>query len=97
MGAKVFLIEDEPNITEAIGFILSRDGLTIREDVKYIYVGRDLRDVFMSLWNHYRGYTEDAYALFNNPEGLVGDPIPRCPIPGPLRSSAQRYPGLPTP
>ena len=30
MGAKVLLIEDEPNITEAIGFILSRDGLTVK-------------------------------------------------------------------
>jgi len=58
---------------------LARDGMTLREDVKYIYVGRDLRDVFMSLWNHYGGYTEAAYANFNNPDGLVGDPIPQCP------------------
>ncbi len=29
MGKSVLLIEDEPNIIEAIGFILSRDGWTV--------------------------------------------------------------------
>ncbi len=29
MGKRVLLIEDEPNITEAIRFILSRDGWTV--------------------------------------------------------------------
>ncbi len=29
MGKKVLLIEDEPNITEAIRFILSRDGFAV--------------------------------------------------------------------
>ena len=29
MGRRVLVIEDEPNITEAIGFILSRDGWTV--------------------------------------------------------------------
>lgn len=29
MGKKVFLIEDEPNIIEAISFILSRDGWSV--------------------------------------------------------------------
>ncbi|WP_322891312.1 MULTISPECIES: response regulator [unclassified Yoonia] len=29
MGKRVLLIEDEPNIIEAIGFILSRDGWTV--------------------------------------------------------------------
>ena len=29
MGGRVLLIEDEPNITEAIRFILSRDGWTV--------------------------------------------------------------------
>jgi hypothetical protein len=34
---------------------LALDGLPYREDVQYIMVGRrDPRDVFMSLWNHYR-------------------------------------------
>ncbi|MEI4194336.1 response regulator transcription factor [Roseovarius sp. E0-M6] len=30
MAAKVLLIEDEPNIIEAIGFVLKRDGLNVR-------------------------------------------------------------------
>lgn len=30
MGKQVLLIEDEPNIIEAIGFILSRDGWEVR-------------------------------------------------------------------
>ena len=29
MGKKVLLVEDEPNIIEAISFILSRDGFTV--------------------------------------------------------------------
>jgi aryl sulfotransferase len=58
---------------------LALDGVPYREEVKYIYVGRDLRDVFMSLWNHYSNHTEEAYDKLNDPEGLVGDPFPRCP------------------
>lgn len=30
MGKKVLLIEDEPNIIEAVGFILSRDGWEVK-------------------------------------------------------------------
>lgn len=29
MGKRVLLIEDEPNIVEAVSFLLSRDGLTV--------------------------------------------------------------------
>ncbi len=31
---------------------LAFDALPYRESTKYIYVGRDTRDVFMSTWNH---------------------------------------------
>ena len=58
---------------------LPLDGLPYKPDVKYIYVGRDLRDVFMSLWNHYSGHTDQAFDLFNNPDELVGEPLPRPP------------------
>jgi aryl sulfotransferase len=58
---------------------LALDGLPYDESMRYIYVGRDLRDVFMSLWNHYSGHTEAAYDLVNQPDGRVGDPFPRCP------------------
>ena len=36
---------------------LALDGLPYRESTKYIYVGRDTRDVFMSAWNHVRAST----------------------------------------
>jgi aryl sulfotransferase len=58
---------------------LPLDGLRYDEQVKYIYVGRDARDVFMSFWNHYRSFTEQAYARFNDTPGRVGPERPRCP------------------
>jgi aryl sulfotransferase len=58
---------------------LALDGVPYREELQYIYVGRDLRDVFMSLWNHYSGHTEEAYQAMNDPASLVGEPFPRCP------------------
>lgn len=58
---------------------LPLDGLPYYPQVKYIVVGRDARDVFMSLWNHYNNYTPDMYERFNNTPGRVGPPIPPCP------------------
>jgi aryl sulfotransferase len=58
---------------------LPLDGLPIHPQVRYIVGGRDARDVFMSLLNHYGNYTDFAYATLNDREGLVGDPLPRCP------------------
>ena len=45
---------------------LAADGLRFFDEAKYIVVGRDTRDVFMSLWNHYSAYTDLAYSLFND-------------------------------
>jgi aryl sulfotransferase len=56
---------------------LAADGLPIWPEVRYIVVGRDPRDVFMSLLNHYAQYTDKAYALFNEMPGRAGDPMPR--------------------
>lgn len=42
---------------------------------KYIYVGRDGRDAFMSLMNHYEKGNEMWYGALNGP-GLVGPPLP---------------------
>src|SRR6266436_1842228 len=39
---------------------LALAGLPYWESTKYIYVGRDTRDVFMSTWNHVRAYTPFA-------------------------------------
>ncbi len=58
---------------------LPLDGLPYREDVFYLMIGRDLRDVFMSLWNHYRNYTPLALSVVNDTPGRVGDPMPPCP------------------
>lgn len=58
---------------------LPLDGIPYREDMQYVYVGRDLRDVFMSLWNHYSGHNDAAFARLNDPAILVGEPFPRPP------------------
>ena len=57
---------------------LAADGLLFFDEAKYIVVGRDTRDVFMSLWNHYSAYTDFAYSLFNDAE-RPGPEFPRCP------------------
>jgi len=58
---------------------LAFDGLPYFEQVKYIVVFRDGRDVFMSLWNHYSNYTEEEYQRLNDAPDRKGDPFPRCP------------------
>ena len=40
---------------------LPLDGLPYYPQVRYIVVGRDARDVFMSLWNHHTSYTEETW------------------------------------
>ncbi|MEE3327452.1 MAG: sulfotransferase domain-containing protein [Myxococcota bacterium] len=62
---------------------LALDGLPYHEEVRYIVVARDPRDVFMSLLNHYDNYTDEAYRSFNDEE-RVGNPLP--PFPGDARS-----------
>ena len=57
---------------------LAADGLRFFPQAKYIVVGRDTRDVFMSLYNHYSGYTEFMYMLFNDAE-RPGPEFPQCP------------------
>ena len=58
---------------------LPLDGLRYFPRAKYIVGGRDARDVFMSLWNHYRNYTPGFYRRLNEAPGRVGDPLPHCP------------------
>lgn len=58
---------------------LALDGLPFYPQVKYIVVGRDPRDVFMSLWNHYTSHTPDFVAFMNELPGRVGDPFPPAP------------------
>lgn len=58
---------------------LALDGLPYYPQVKYIVVGRDVRDVFMSFWNHYRNFTPENYARTNALPNRVGPPLPVCP------------------
>ena len=56
---------------------LPLDGLPYFEQVKYIVVGRDPRDVFMSMWHFYAGFEDALYEQVNS--GWAGKPFPRCP------------------
>jgi aryl sulfotransferase len=58
---------------------LPLDGLPYDERLHYVYVSRDARDVFMSLWNHYANHSEEAFLAFNTTRGRVGDEFPRPP------------------
>lgn len=55
---------------------LPLDGVPFFDEIKYVVVGRDARDVFMSLVNHYGGHTPEVIAMMNNLPGRVGDPFP---------------------
>jgi aryl sulfotransferase len=58
---------------------LPLDGLPYFPQVKYIIVARDIRDIFMSMWNHYANFTPEFYELANNYPGLVGEPLDPAP------------------
>lgn len=58
---------------------LPLDGLRYFEELRYVFVSRDGRDVAMSLWNHYCNYTDDAFARYNGTPGRVGEELPRPP------------------
>ena len=85
LDVRTFPIEDAINYIEKqqhrrfFKSHLPLDGLIFYPQVKYIVVGRDGRDVFMSLWNHYQSYSDRSYANFNDTPGRVGEPLPRCP------------------
>jgi aryl sulfotransferase len=55
------------------------DALVFSPDARYIYVGRDGRDVVWSYYNHHANATEDWYRLFNETPGRVGPPLARPP------------------
>lgn len=54
---------------------LALDGLRWHDGVHYVVVGRDPRDVFMSLLNHYRSYRDVVYERFA--DGNPGADFPR--------------------
>jgi aryl sulfotransferase len=55
---------------------LPTDALVMSPKAKYLYVGRDGRDVIWSMYNHHSGFKPESYALFNETPGLVGEPLP---------------------
>ena len=58
---------------------LPLDGLPYYSQLKYIVVGRDARDVFMSMWNHYSNYNSRFYEHLAELPDRVGAPLPVCP------------------
>lgn len=58
---------------------LPLDGLPFYSQIKYVVVGRDPRDVCMSLWNHHSNYTAENLSNTNRTPGRIGHPLPRSP------------------
>lgn len=58
------------------------DALVFSPRAKYIYVGRDARDIVWSAYNHQARFTQDALDAFNGLPGRVGPPImhPPCDV-----------------
>lgn len=58
---------------------LPLDGMRYEPNMKYAYVSRDGRDVFMSMWNHYSNMTDEFMFHLNNIPGRVGEEFPKPP------------------
>lgn len=56
---------------------LPADALVFSPKAKYIYLGRDGRDVAWSMYNHLMHMTPELYSAFNNTPGRVGPPVER--------------------
>lgn len=61
------------------------DALVFSEKAKYIYIGRDGRDVLWSFYNHHSTANQDWYDALNKTPGRVGPPML------PLQSSISDY------
>ena len=51
------------------------DALRFSANAKYLYIGRDARDVVWSLYNHHSNANQTWYEALNDTPGLVGPPI----------------------
>lgn len=51
------------------------DALRFSKDAKYIYIGRDARDVVWSMYNHHVNANASWYEALNETPGRVGPPI----------------------
>ncbi|MEM7005000.1 MAG: sulfotransferase domain-containing protein [Pseudomonadota bacterium] len=61
------------------------DALVFSKNAKYLYIGRDGRDVVWSLYNHHKNANDSWYHALNDTPGLVGAPI------GPPPASVEEY------
>lgn len=57
---------------------LPADAMVISPKAKFIYIGRDGRDIAWSLHNHHLNHSDMAFELLNGTPGLVGPPLPRA-------------------
>lgn len=55
------------------------DALVFSEKAKYVYIGRDGRDVIWSFYNHHANANEAWYEALNDTPGRVGPPIDKPP------------------
>jgi len=55
------------------------DALVFSPQAKYLYIGRDGRDVVWSMYNHQANANAKWYAILNDTPGRVGPPIERPP------------------
>lgn len=55
------------------------DALVFSEKAKYVYIGRDGRDVVWSMYNHHANANEAWYDALNDTPGRVGPPLEQPP------------------
>lgn len=58
---------------------LPLDGVKFFDEIKYIFVGRDGKDVWMSMWNHWHNMQPDSIDELNNAPGRQGPPLNHAP------------------
>ena len=58
---------------------LPTDALVFSDKAKYIYIGRDGRDIVWSLFNHHTAANNAWYVGLNKTLGRIGPPIERPP------------------
>jgi len=52
------------------------DALVFSPEAKYLYIGRDGRDVLWSMYNHHSNGNEKLFEILNDTPGRVGPPFP---------------------
>lgn len=52
------------------------NGLKFFDELRYIVVGRDIRDIFMSLWNHHTNYSDEMKRILSEFDDELGRAFP---------------------